>query len=191
MVFRRYSVAKGIGTLVAFIIVIFLLSVVVVPLVEKASTGAHFAFPSSSTMSNASGVNKTYEEQGSPRQGDPSTLTYSVGVTSLEYVYYNSTSYGFYEVTEMKTSSTNASISIYSSYNQHFHSLTRNSTGSSMTSNISAAGFLYFYASFTSGLFPHDVSAGYDGIYVFLMYYVGSMDISMNNSAQAVILQMY
>ena len=190
MVLRQYNNAKVLGGITAFVIVVIIMSIIFVPIFELASSGHNFGFPTSSDISSASGINVNFTEQGAPKSTNGSGISHNSGVVSGQYVYYNSTSDGYFELTEVKTSNSTNSSGLYSSFYDHFKSDYRNDTSAySISSNQSALGFTYFYFS-SSGFVHFKASIGYNGIYLFFLLYAGSAAVDINNTAAAVILMM-
>ena len=193
MVFRNYSTAKGLGFVVAFVIFIIILGITLAPLlhvVERGTSKATFGFPSSSEISSASGVNVTFEEQGSPMPTNGSTFSYNAGIVSGEYVYYNSSSNGYFELFEFKMSSNNTSSNLYSHYYTKYHNIWKGNTSkTSISGNLSALGFTYFYFQ-ENAFISFKVSVGFSGSYTFLLAYTGNAKVDINNTAESVIMQM-
>ncbi len=190
MVLRQYSAAKGLGIIVAFVMVIVIFGAIYVPLIKIASSGPAFGFLTTSDMSSASGINATFKEEGSPRSTNVSELTYHSELVSGQYVFYNSTSNGSFELIELKTSSKVNSSAVYSSYYDSFKSVYKeNLSSDKMSSNQSVLGFTYFYFS-ASGNVHFKVSVGFNEIYMFFLLYTGSSAVNMNNTAEAVLMQM-
>lgn len=193
MVFRHYSTAKGLGFIIAFIIFIIILGITLTPLLhvlERGTSEATFGFPSSSEISSASGVNATFNEQKNPMPTNGSTFSYNSGIVSGEYVYYNSTSNGYFELFEFKMSSNNSSSSLYSYYYTHYHNIWKgNSSKASISTNLSNLGFTYFYFQEVASI-SFKVSVGFSGSYTFLLAYLGNDAVDINNTAEAVIMQM-
>ena len=196
MVFRNYSTAKGLGFAVAFVIFIIILGITFTPLLhvlERGTSKATFGFPSTSEISSASGVNATFEEQGNPMPTNGSTLSYNSGIVSGEYVYYNSTSNGSFELFEFKMLSNENSSSLYSYYYTMYHNvILRNHYLRgfiSMSANLSALGFTYFYFQENTYI-SAKVSVGFSGSYTFLLAYIGNAKVDINNTAENVIMQM-
>ena len=193
MVLKQWSVAKGLGIIVSIIIFIIIIGAVFFPLFhvfERGATGATFGFPSSSDISNASGINATFDEQGNPIPSNGSFLAYNSGIVSGKYVYYNSTSDGYFELFEFKTSSNGSSSSLYSLYYAHYHNIWKgNASKDSISTNLSLLGFTYFYFQGIASI-TFKVSVGFSGDYIFLLAYFGNASVDINNIAEAVIMQM-
>ena len=190
MVLRQYNNAKFLGGIIALVMVVIIMGIILVPIFEIASSGPSFRFPTSSDISNASGINVNFTEQGTPKSTNGSGISHNSGVVSGQYVYYNSTSDGFFELVEVKTSSSSNSSVLYSNFYDKFKSDYKNDTSSnSISSNQSAFRFTYFYFS-SSGFLHFKVSMGYNGLYMFFLLYEGSAAVDINNTAEAVILQM-
>lgn len=193
MVLRQYSVAKGLGIIVTAAIFIIIMGIIFAPflhVLERGTSGSTFGFPSSSDISSASGINANFEEQGNPSPTNGSALPYHSGIVSGEYVYYNSTSDGSFELLEFKTSSNDSSSSLYSHYYAQYHTIWEGNTSKdSISANLSTLGFTYFY--FQGAAFiQYKVSVGFSGSYTFLLAYVGNAPVDINNTAEAVIMQM-
>ena len=184
MVLRQYTNAKALGSITALIIVIIITGVVFVPifnaLSERASSGSGFGFPSSSTISSASGVNTTFQEQGKPAATNGTELIYNFGIVSGEYAYYNSTSKGYFELFEFKLSSNVSSRNFYSHYYALFHTIWKgNASRDNISANQSLLGTTYFYFSgiaFT----PIRVSVGFNGNYAFFLEYLGTSAVDIS-----------
>jgi hypothetical protein len=193
VVLRQYTNAKGLGIIVTFVIFVIILAIIfapLLPLFERGTSPASFGFPSSSDISSASGVNTTFEEQGKPASTNLNTLSYNSGIVSGENVYYNSTADGYFELYEFKMSSNVSSGSLYSHYQAKYHAIWRgNESKDSMSNNQSILGFTYFYFS-EVGLISVKLSVGFSGIYTFLLAYFGNAAVDINNTAEAVIMQM-
>lgn len=193
MVLKQWSVAKGLGVIVSIIIFIIIIGVVFFPLFhvfERGATGTTFGFPSSSNISNASGINATFDEQGNPVSTNGSFLTYNSGIVSGKYVYYNSTSDGYFELFEFKTSSNGSSSNLYSHYYSQYHTVWKgNASKDNISTNLSLLGFTYFYFQGVASI-TFKVSVGFSGSYIFLLAYFGNKSIDINNIAEAVMLQM-
>ncbi len=193
MVLRQYAVAKGLGIIVSIAIFIIIMGILITPflhVLERGTSGATFRFPSSSDISSASGVNANFDEQGNPRLTNGSALAYNSGIVSGEYVYYNSTSDGNFELLEFKMSSNGSSSSFYSHYYAQYYTIWNgNKSKDSISANISTLGFTYFYFQGAS-LFSYKVSVGFSGSYTFLLAYIGNAPVDINNTAESVIMQM-
>jgi hypothetical protein len=193
MVLRQYSVAKGLGVIIAFVIFIIIIGMIFtsfLPLFERGSSTATFGFPSSSYISSVSGVNVTFKEQGQPIPANGSTITYDSGIVSGEHVYYNSTSHGYFELFEFKASSSVNSSNIYSHYYAFYNRIWRGNTSKdSISTNLSLLGFTYFYFRWVAFI-PVEISIGFMGNYIFLLAYFGNAMVNINNVAEAVIMQM-
>ncbi len=190
MVWRQYYRAKMISAIFAIIVIAILMAIILVPILEIASSGPSYRFPTSSEISNAAGLSVNFTEQGTPKSINGSVPYYNSCLVSGQYVYYNSTSDGSFKLIEFKTSSTNNSIGLYSSIYDRFKADYRNDTSaSSISPNLSAFKFTYFYFS-SSGFLNFKASIGYSGVYMFYLLYAGSAAVDINNTAEAVILQM-
>lgn len=193
MVLRQYSVAKGLGIIVGFVIFVIIIAIIFTPflhVLERGTSEATFGFPSSSDLSGASGVNASFEEQRNPSPTNGSTLAYNSGIVSGKYVCYNSTSDGYFELLEFKMSTNDSSSALYSHYYAQYHTIWNgNKSKDSISANISTLGFTYFYFQ-GAALISYKVSVGFSGSYTFLLAYVGNAPVDINNTAEAVIMQM-
>lgn len=193
MVLRQYSVAKGLGIIVGFVIFVIIIAIIFTPflhVLERGTSEATFGFPSSSDLSSASGVNASFEEQRNPSPTNGSTLAYNSGIVSGKYVCYNSTSDGYFELFEFKMSTNDSSSALYSHYYAQYHTIWNgNKSKDSISANISTLGFTYFYFQ-GAALISYKVSVGFSGSYTFLLAYVGNAPVDINNTAEAVIMQM-
>ncbi|MCL4345927.1 MAG: hypothetical protein M1496_06180 [Candidatus Thermoplasmatota archaeon] len=193
MVLRQYAVAKGLGIIVTAVIFVIIIGIILVPflhVLDRGTSEAKFGFPSSSDISSASGINANFEEKGNPSPTNGSALAYNSGIVSGEYVYYNSTSDGFFELFEFKMSSNDSSNSLYSHYYSQYYTVWKgNRSKDSISANISTLGFTYFYFQGVS-LISYKLSVGFSGSYAFLLLYLGDASIDINNTAEAVIMQM-
>ena len=87
-------------------------------------------------------------------------------------------------------SSNDSSSSLYSHYYAQYHTIWEgNKSKDSISANLSTLGFTYFY--FQGAAFiQYKVSVGFSGGYTFLLAYVGNAPVDINNTAEAVIMQM-